>query len=140
MKKKLNLPLAVCLVLEGPCETFLGVTRRNNPASWCFPGGKVDKGETPEKAIVREVLEETGLRIFPSGLKKIYIGLDSIVNPYQVISFVCNDNNEWFNDQKLIQCENDIQVGFVPVSYLMNGEFGEYNRRVLKKYHTYKLT
>ena len=30
---------------------------------WEYPGGKVDFGETPQEAVVREVFEETGIRI-----------------------------------------------------------------------------
>ena len=33
------------------------------PSMWDFPGGKIDKDEKPEDAIIREVKEETSLSI-----------------------------------------------------------------------------
>ena len=35
---------------------------------WSVPGGRVEAGETPRQAVVREVEEETGLRITPGRL------------------------------------------------------------------------
>ena len=34
-----------------------------NEGKWISPGGKVEEGETPDECVVREVLEETGLRL-----------------------------------------------------------------------------
>lgn len=31
------------------------------PNVWCIPGGKIEEGETSEKAAIRELVEETGL-------------------------------------------------------------------------------
>ncbi len=36
---------------------------RGNPGKWDLPGGKIDTGESLEQALLREVLEETGLSI-----------------------------------------------------------------------------
>jgi mutator protein MutT len=42
------------------------LVRRGRPplaGSWSLPGGRVEAGETLEQAVVREVLEETALRV-----------------------------------------------------------------------------
>jgi 8-oxo-dGTP diphosphatase len=40
-----------------------GKTAPSNPLKWDLPGGDVDFGEDPHDSIVREIREETGLRI-----------------------------------------------------------------------------
>ncbi len=35
--------------------------RINSPGAWQFPQGGIDKGETPEEALRREVMEEVGI-------------------------------------------------------------------------------
>ncbi|MCF0115449.1 MAG: NUDIX domain-containing protein [Erysipelotrichaceae bacterium] len=35
-----------------------------------FPGGGIDEGESKEEAMIREVLEETGLKVIPSSIKE----------------------------------------------------------------------
>lgn len=55
---------AVCvLVPSEDGKTFMSVSRRNDPTRWGLPGGKVDPGETPLQAIVRETFEEVGIRL-----------------------------------------------------------------------------
>ena len=49
---------------------FLVVKRAAEPnlGAWAFPGGRVEPGETPEEAAVREAKEEVGLDIELEGL------------------------------------------------------------------------
>lgn len=35
----------------------------SRPGQWCLPGGRIEEGESPEAAILRETLEEAGLEI-----------------------------------------------------------------------------
>ena len=44
---------------------------------WGFPGGALEPGETPEQAVVRETLEETGLEVRVESLVGSYSLADS---------------------------------------------------------------
>lgn len=44
-------------------DAGLLAARRNEPAGWELPGGKVEPGERPEDALVRECCEELGIEI-----------------------------------------------------------------------------
>lgn len=54
--------------------------------TWSVPGGWLEFGETPGEAAAREVLEETGLTVKPSG-----IGAG-------VINFLSDDGKTWIVD------------------------------------------
>jgi 8-oxo-dGTP diphosphatase len=52
------------LMQRRPCEAVHG-------ALWEFPGGKVDKGESPESALVRELREELAIDVEPGDLEPL---------------------------------------------------------------------
>lgn len=43
-------------------EMILAVSRRGRPDDLGLPGGKIEPGEKPHEAIIREVFEETGVK------------------------------------------------------------------------------
>lgn len=53
---------AVAILIEGD-RVALIERHRSGRHYFTFPGGGVDAGETPEQAVVREMEEETGLRV-----------------------------------------------------------------------------
>lgn len=57
------LPLAACALIFSPNGRILSISRRGKPEDLNLPGGKVDPGEPIERALIREVEEETGLRV-----------------------------------------------------------------------------
>lgn len=55
----------VAAIVVFPDERILLIKRRTPvfKGYWALPGGKIDEGETPEEAVVREIKEETGLTV-----------------------------------------------------------------------------
>ncbi len=43
-------------------DEFLLMKKQGTWTGWQFPQGKIDKGESPEQAVKREIEEETGLK------------------------------------------------------------------------------
>jgi 8-oxo-dGTP diphosphatase len=59
-------PIAIAVV-EHEGRFLIGQRPEGVPLAglWEFPGGKIQSGETPEEAAVRECLEETGVAVEP---------------------------------------------------------------------------
>ncbi len=76
-------------------DKFL-VLKQSRPGMiyWDLPGGKLEYGETPEEAVIREVKEEVDLEVKPINLMGTW-WFYSPVNKYQVIclTYVCEARN-----------------------------------------------
>src|ERR1700710_1142172 len=50
--------------------------QRGTHGSWSLPAGGIDPGEAPAQAVIREVWEETGLRVRPDRVLGVFGGAD----------------------------------------------------------------
>lgn len=55
------------------------LTRRTDNGRWCVPGGAMEAGESAAEACIREVWEETGLRVSVKRLVGVYSNPDQLV-------------------------------------------------------------
>ena len=69
---KSSVEVAACY-LEINGEILLLERSPNSPEgnTWCVPAGKIESGELPIHAMIRELFEETGIKVTPSEVKNI---------------------------------------------------------------------
>jgi 8-oxo-dGTP pyrophosphatase MutT (NUDIX family) len=66
----LLLPAVTAVIMDESDRVVL--MQSKDDGKWYLPGGATDPGEQPADAIVREVLEETGLKVEPTRLVGVY--------------------------------------------------------------------
>jgi 8-oxo-dGTP diphosphatase len=77
MLLRMNLESVAGAVFSLDRTAVLLVLRRDVPV-WVLPGGGIEKGETPEEAIVREILEETGFHVKVKRLAGVYTPINRL--------------------------------------------------------------
>jgi 8-oxo-dGTP diphosphatase len=70
----LMMPAVSAIITNEQGEILL--QKRSDNLQWSTPGGAIDPGEEPAQALVREVLEETGLEVVPDYIIGVYGGHD----------------------------------------------------------------
>ncbi len=108
---------AVCaLILRNGLP--IAVSRKYDLTAFGLIGGKVDEGETPEQALIRETFEETGLVI--THYKKIFERFDG---EFKCTTYLC------VADGEIATTEAGV-VKVITWEELFAGPFGEYNKQV----------
>jgi 8-oxo-dGTP pyrophosphatase MutT (NUDIX family) len=67
----LLIPSVAAVVHDGQGRLLL---QKKQDGSWSLPAGAIEPGESPEQAVAREVLEETGFRCTESKVLGVYGG------------------------------------------------------------------
>lgn len=126
-------PLAVC-VLAFRHEQAIVVSRRNNPSSWGILGGKVDPGETPIEAAIRESYEEARFFVNAEDLVELYTAVCPGEVTYNVITYLYTKEAPRY---EYLVAEPGLTLYYAPLVKLTNpaiSPFAEYNKGVLDAY------
>jgi len=91
---------------------------RNHPGQWAMPGGRIDDGETPEQAALREMHEEVGLDL---SMEAVIGRLDDFITRS---GFIMTPVVVWIGPQrKLVANEHEVDsIHRIPVTEFMRGD------------------
>ena len=67
---------SLCYIFHDEQVLLLKRNRAPHVGLWSAPGGKMEHGESPQETVIREIFEETGLRIKQPILRAIQTSVD----------------------------------------------------------------
>lgn len=128
----MNTKRAVCgLVFHN--NKILSVSRKSNHNDFNLFGGKLESGETWEKALIREAYEETGCSI-----KIIPIYYEAMCGDTLVRTYICvaTESSLELDYLSLDYPEKGMHiVKYLSPSELTEGSFGDYNSKLFKHFN-----
>lgn len=111
-------------------DLVLGVSRRNDKTKFGLPGGKVEMGETPKQAAIRETFEETGVHV--DKCVYLYERVEPCRKPGDIpFRSYCFYATEWHGDPSSSEegyvkwCTKEDLLG-------ITGAFPQYNEKALE--------
>lgn len=120
------LEAAVMLIIKD--GLILGVSRKHDSTKFGLPGGKLDPGETPIRAAIRETMEETKIKVtsYTFLLKRIEPAEKPNGLPFNTSCFYANS---WSGEPSRSE---EGEVKWVSKEELAHGAFPEYNLETLE--------
>ena len=77
---------------------------------WEFPGGKVEVGETPEVALIRELYEELNISVEEPDIKPLAFASEALEEQHLVLLlYICR---KWTGD---VQSPDSLDLRWLPV-------------------------
>lgn len=75
---RMKIPESVAGILFSPDRQSVLLMQRSDVPVWVLPGGGIEKEETPEAAVIREILEETGFHVKVERLVGLYLPINRL--------------------------------------------------------------
>jgi 8-oxo-dGTP diphosphatase len=110
--------VAVCGLIFNEQGHIL-LQRRSDNGRWALVGGILEPGEEPAAALVREVMEETGMRVEVQRITGVYLSRvifypDGNQGQYVVVAFRCRS----VSGVPHVADEESLEVGYFPLDAL----------------------
>ncbi len=127
--------MAVALaIIEVEEEKIVTVSRKNDENDMGLPGGKIEHGESPYSAMVREIKEETGLTVKNAFLldKRKYDGHDTYCFYVTELEESVDKCSDFINFNKNNPDEGKVSIRFAFNTYDERSSYKDYNLEIFE--------
>ncbi len=119
-----KMEVAACFIRVGEQVLFLKrLPQKPQGNTWGIPGGKFDQGETASQTVIREIGEETGIKLSDQSLKyfgKTYVRYPDTDYIFHIFEYTLDDfpkvtfNPKEHADYRWVTLEDAMQMTLIP--------------------------